>query len=368
MTQVNISNIDINFPPYSYTIDEIVDDFLNKKLETEVKNFCKQELGIDRIYKAYDLSKISNNETDYVEPNIQLNEMYVSITKRILDSTRRHPQDIGFLITINDNQQYLDPAPVVEIVSRLGLNRDIRTQNFQGMACSSFSESLRNTAGHFALGYEGEVLVLIGSFYTNWFLDRIKQTRRISIKNRKDFNNFIYFLVFSDVTGATILSHPAKSNTYLAKIKTETISSRKDNTVDGYKKALVKLSRDKSFRMIFDLDVNSKILKESVGRLSLENISYIKQKFPIDFKKVKFWGLHSAGNIFVEHVRKVCSINKTKCKLTYDIMRETGNTGAVSSLQLIKESIQRKVLKSNEIGGIIDYGWEGADAFLYEVY
>lgn len=368
MAQVNISNIDINFPRYSYTIEEIVDDFLGKKLDAEVKNFCKQELGIERIYKAYDLSKISNNDTDYVEPNIQLNEMYVSITRGILNSTRRQPQDIGFLITINDNQQYLDPAPAVEVLSRIGLNKDIRTQNFQGMACSSFSEALRNAAGHFALGYEGEVLVLIGSFYTNWFLDRIKQTKLISIKNRKDFNNFIYFLVFSDVTGAAILSHPEKSNRYLAKIKTETISSRKDNTVNGHKKAIVKLSRDKSFRIIFDLDVNSKILRESVGRLSLENISYIKQKFPVDFKKVKFWGLHSAGNIFVEYVRKACSIDKMMCKLTYDVMKETGNTGAASSLQLIKESIQRKVLKSNETGGIIDYGWEGADAFLYEVY
>ena len=368
MTQVNISNININFPRYSYTIEEIVDDFLGKKLDAEVKNFCKQELGIERIYKAYDLSKISSNDTSYVEPNIQLNEMYVSITRGILDSTRIHPHDIGFLITINDNQQYLDPAPAVEVVSRIGLNKDIRTQNFQGMACSSFSEALRNAAGHFALGYEGEVLVLIGSFYTNWFLDRIKQTKRISIKNRKDFNNFIYFLVFSDVASAAILSHPEKSNRYLAKIKTETISSRKDNTVNGHKKALVKLSRDKSFRIIFDLDVNSKILKESMARLSLENISYIKQTFPVDFKKVKFWGLHSAGNIFVERVREACGIDRMRCKLTYDIMRETGNTGAVSSLQLIKESIQRKVLKSTEMGGIIDYGWEGADAFLYEVY
>ncbi len=47
-------------------------------------------------------------------------------------------------------------------------------------------------------------------------------------------------------------------------------------------------------------------------------------------------------------------------------MLETGNTGSVSSLQLIKESIKRKNLKKGEIGGIIDYGWEGTDVFLYK--
>jgi len=48
-------------------------------------------------------------------------------------------------------------------------------------------------------------------------------------------------------------------------------------------------------------------------------------------------------------------------------MRNTGNTGSVSSLQLIKESIDKKILKSGDIGGIIDYGWEGCDSFLYHV-
>jgi len=48
-------------------------------------------------------------------------------------------------------------------------------------------------------------------------------------------------------------------------------------------------------------------------------------------------------------------------------MRKTGNTGTVSSLQLIHESLEKKILKSGEIGGIVDYGWEGADSFLYHV-
>ena len=48
-------------------------------------------------------------------------------------------------------------------------------------------------------------------------------------------------------------------------------------------------------------------------------------------------------------------------------MRDTGNTGAVSSLQLIKESMDKKILQSGDLGGIVDYGWGGCDSFLYHV-
>ncbi|MGI0088948.1 MAG: hypothetical protein ACREAF_01205 [Nitrosopumilaceae archaeon] len=368
MPNVDISHIGINFPSHAYTIEELVDNLFSNKLEDEVKKFSKKELGIEKVYKAYDLSKIKIEDPSYFVPDIQLNDMYVEIAEKALRFSKRKPKDIGLLITINDNQQYLDPSPTVEIATRLGLNKDVRTQNFQGMACSSFSEALRNAAGHFALGYKSDVLVLIGTYYTSWFLDRIKQIDRISLKNKKDFNNFIYFLIFSDVTAATILSQSKKSDKFLARIDIETISSRKDTTLDGYKKATIKLSPDNCHRIAFDMDVNSKILKESAAQLSLENISYIKQRFPKDFKNVKSWGFHSAGSVFVDYVRERCGIEKERTKLTYDLMRETGNTGAVSSLQLIKESVERKIVSNGEVGGIVDYGWEGADAFLYKVH
>lgn len=364
MSTVNISQIHLTFPRYSYSIEEIVDDLFSDKLDGEVKKFCKMKLGIDRVYKTYDLSKIKVEDTTYLLPDIRLNDMYVESAKRVLSASKRKPRDIGYLITINDNQQNLDPAPTVEITTRLGLNKDVRTQNFQGMACSSFSEALRNAAGHFALGYEGDVLVLIGTYYTNWFLDIIKQIGYISIKNRKAFNNFIYFLIFSDVAAAVLLSQ-SKSDRSLAQIDIKTISSRKDTSVNSYKKAIIKLAPDNLYRITFDMDVNSKILKKKVAQLSLENISYIKQKFPKDFKHIKCWGLHSAGNVFVDYVREKCNIEKEESKLTYDLMKETGNTGAASSLQFIKESVGQKILKANEIGGIVDYGWEGANAFLY---
>lgn len=366
MPAINISQIDINLPRYSYTIEEIVDELLVDKLDEEVKSFCKKELGIKRVYKSYDLSKIRFGDTAYLVPDIRLNDMYVESASKILHSLKIKPDEIRLLTTINDSQQYVDPSPTVEIVTRLGLNKDVRTQNFQGMACSSFSEALLNTAGHFALGGKGKALVLIGTYYTNWFLDRIKQIKHISMKNRKDFNDFIYFIIFSDAVAAAILSQSEETER-IAQIDTRSISSCKDTSIDGYKKATLKLAPDSSFRMVFDMDVNSKILRENVARLSAENVSYIRQKFPDDFDGVKFWGFHTAGKVFVDFVRERCGIKRSKSEMTYDLMAETGNTGAVSSLQLINESVKRKILTYGDFGGIIDYGWEGADAFLYRV-
>jgi len=109
------------------------------------------------------------------------------------------------------------------------------------------------------------------------------------------------------------------------------------------------------------------LLQKNVAELSLENINQIKTKFPTDFANVKFWGLHTASKSFVDYVRERCGIEPEKTQLTYDVMRNTGNTGSVSSLQLIKESIDKKILTSGDIGGIVDYGWEGCDSFLYYV-
>ena len=363
MPIINISNISFSFAKYSYTIDEIVDDILREKLDPDVREFCKEKLGINRIYKSYDLSNVEFNDSKYLAPDIKLNDLYAECAKKVLKS--RQPDDIGLLTVINDNQQYLDPSPTVELGIRLGLKKDIRAQNFQGMACSSFSEALLNSAGHFSLGLEGNALVLIGTYYTNWFLDRIKQIDHISMANRDDFNNFIYFLIFSDVAAAALLSQA--DNQAMAQIDTKHICSRKDTTPDGFRKATVKLVQDKKFRMIFDMSVNSKILRECSAELSLENVLYLKEKFPSDYEKVKFWGLHSAGKIFVDYIRERCSIDPLKSKLTYDVMSETGNTGAASSLQMILESANRKILGQEDLGGIIDYGWEGANAFIYNL-
>ena len=368
MPVIDISNIEVNFSGYSYNVEELVDDLLSDKLDEDVKKFAKKELGIERIFKAYDLSKVKIKDPQYLVPDVRLNDMYVEIAEKILRSSKRKPDDISLLITINDNQQYLDPSPTVEITTRLGLNKDVRTQNLQGMACSSFSEALRNASGHFALGYKGDVLILIGTYYTSWFLDRIKQIDRVSIKNRNDFNNFIYFLIFSDAVSGALVSQSEGSNKCIAQIDIKTISSRKDTSMDGYKKATINLSPNSYHRIAFDMVVNTKILRETAADLSAQNVCYIKQKFPKDFNKVKFWGFHPAGKMFVDYVRERCHITKNHSKLTYELMRETGNTGAVSSMQLMRESIERKILCKGDLGGIVDYGWDGADAFLYKVH
>jgi 3-oxoacyl-[acyl-carrier-protein] synthase III len=288
-----------------------------------------------------------------------------SVARKALESTGKNPNEIGLLSILSSNQQYLMPAPTVEIVSRLNLSSDVRTQNIQGLACSSFSEAIRSSAGHFALGLKGDALVLISQYTTEWYLNMVRLIDKILIENKKDFYSFVYFMTFSDVVGAAIISNDDDSG--IVKIDPTAIFSQKGTGSDDYQKAKIELEPYNKNRIVFDLDVNPGLLQKNVAELSSKNIAQIKTTFPEDFANVKSWGFHTASKPFVDFVRERCGIEKQKAQLTYDVMRETGNTGSVSSLQLIKESIDKKILKSGDIGGIVDYGWEGCDSFLYKI-
>ena len=56
------------------------------------------------------------------------------------------------------------------------------------------------------------------------------------------------------------------------------------------------MSADKKHRLIFDMKLQPGKLKESIGNLSAENISILKQKFPHEFKKIKIWAPHIDGH------------------------------------------------------------------------
>lgn len=359
--KVNFKKIEILKAKYRYSVREIVDDFLRKKLDKEVRDFAKNELGIETVFKSFDLSKIDFFKNNFEEPQISLNDLYYRVSKKILSGSKL--RNIGLLITINDNQQYLDPSPTVELVPRLSLKKNIRTQNFQGLACSSLSEAVLNSAGNFYLG-NGESLVLIGTYYTPWFLDRIKQIKHISKKNKSNFYNLIYFLIFSDIVGGTILS-PKKSQADI-QVDSDHILTLKDTNKHGYDKATIKLSSDAKNRIIFDMNLNPKKLREVTANLSLENLRLLKQKIPRDYKKIKIWGFHTAGKRFVDHISQKCRIEKSQTKLTYELMKRTGNTGAVSSLQFMREVVNRKLISQNSLGCFFDYGWEGVNLLPFK--
>jgi len=367
MPILNLSTIEMKFADYSYTVKELVDEIFTDKLDENVKAISKEELLIETVYKAYDLYKMDLTDTSYTPADIKINDMFVQVGENLLKNLDKNPSDIGMLTTICDYHQYLCPSPTVEIVDRLGLDKYIRTQNLQGLACSSFPEALRNAAGHFALGYEGDVLIMSGAYYMEWMLDTLKKIDFVSLKNRKDFNDFIYFLILSDVASAVLITKRDDIEKSVAQIDTKTIFSRKDVTPDGYKTQTMKLSPSNSYRVNFDMNVNTKVLLENVSNFSWDNISRLKNNFPNEFAKVKAWGFHTAGAKYVNCVMNKCRIDKEKSRLTYDLMKETGNTGSVSSLQFIKESIERGILNKGEMGGFIDFGWEGADAFIYNV-
>jgi 3-oxoacyl-[acyl-carrier-protein] synthase III len=343
-------------------MSEIVDDVLRKKLDRDVREYAKNELGIDYVYKSYDFSKIDFDKPDFVESDVSLNDMYFQTSKESLRGF--NPAKIGLFITINDNQQYLDPSPTVQLIPRLSLRNDIRTQNFQGLACSSFSESVLNSVGYFLMNGKEDAFVLIGTHYTPWFLDRIKQINHISKKDKTNFYNLIYFLVFSDVAASAILSQKKSKNTQI-QIDSKSILTLK-NTKNSGENATIKMSADKKHRVIFDMKLQPQNLREEVTNLSTQNIKLLCKKMPSEFKKIKIWGLHTAGSRFIDYVAEKCQIDKKNIWLSYDLMKKTGNTGAVSSLQFVNECINKRALSKNQIGCFVDYGWEGVNLFLFK--
>ncbi len=365
MTQLNISKIATKFAPYSYTVKEIVDDFLCDKVDKDARDFVIEKLGIDRVYKSFDLEKIDWSTKVFQEPTIFLNDLYVELSNELLNN-KYSKKDVDFLITINDYTPYLDPSPTVELVSRLGLSDTIRTQNIQGLACSSFSEALLNSAGNFLLNKDGHnALILIGTQYSPWFLDSIKLRGKISRDDKLAFHDLVYFLIFSDVVAGCIVTADDSDTT--VEIDHETIISKKDSSLDGYKKAILKLTGDDKNRVRFDMMLDPASLKHTVGQLCKQNIKYLGEKFPNKFQKVKAFGLHTAGTRFIDHVIKECEIDRNKSELSYSLMKNTGNTGAVSSLQFIEQAIKQNVLSKGDLGCYIDYGWEGADSFLFRI-
>lgn len=360
MTRINLSGIATVSAKYRYSVAEIVDDFLRDKIERDVRDYVKSELGIGQVYKAYDFSKIDFSKGSFVEPDERLDQMYLKSAKKSMKNDTA--ENIGMLITVNDNQQFLEPAPTVELIPKLGLQKHTRTQNFQGLACSSLSESILSSAGFFLLDGKKDSLVLIGSFYTPWFLDRVKQIKKISKKTKASFYNLVYFLIFSDIVGSVIIS-PKMTRLTQIQIESNHILTLKDT--NKTQKSTVKLSPDKKHRMIFDMNLQPSQLKNNVTDLSFEAFTQLKNDFPDEFKKIRLWGMHTAGKPFVESVAKKCGISESKLGLTYELMNKSGNTGAVSSLQFLKEC--KKQISKNETGCFLDYGWEGANAFIFRM-
>jgi len=63
--------------------------------------------------------------------------------------------------------------------------------------------------------------------------------------------------------------------------------------------------------MIFDMKLDSQKLRQDVANLSAQNIKLLRKKTPSQFKKIKIWGLHTAGRRFVDYVSEKCQIDKT---------------------------------------------------------
>lgn len=349
-----LSGISVVKAPFRYAMSEIVDDILRDKMDKETREYAKNQLGIEYVYKSYDLSRVDFVSDQYVEPHITINEMYKQTATTSLDRMRR--SDIGMLITINDNSQYLDPAPTASLLPQLSLRYDIRAQNLQGLACSALPESLLNSAGHFAIGGMGDVLLIMGSGYTEWFLDRIKQIKHVTRENRSDFYNMIYFLIFSDAAASAIIS----PEPYGAQVRIDphnVVMSRSSRLPPA---ATLKMSPDSRHRVIFDMRLDPRGLQDDIVSLAAKSLMRLQKD------DVSVFGIHTAGRKFVDAVAKGCNLDMAKTRMSRDIMSRTGNMGALSSIQFVDECLIQGILSRGEMGCFIDYGWEGAGAFTFE--
>ena len=352
-----LSGISVVRAPFRYSISEIVDDMLRDKMDKESRAYAKSRLGIEYVYKSYDLSKVDFGSDRYVEPHIAMDGLYRQAASVSLGGMDR--SGIGMLITVNDNPQYLDPAPTAGLVPQLSLRHDIRAQNLQGLACSALPESLLNSAGHFAMGGQGDVLLIMGSGYTEWFLDRIKQIKHITRKSRGDFYSLIYFLIFSDAAASAIISSEP-DGAQICIDPHHVVVSRSTRPAPA---ATLKMSPDSRCRMIFDMSLDPRGLRDDIVRLAARSLTQLQRSLP---GGIEIFGIHTAGKKFVDSVAEGCSLDHSKIRMSYDIMSSTGNMGALSSIQFVDECIRRDAISKGNMGCFIDYGWEGAGAFAFE--
>ncbi|MBI4894323.1 MAG: hypothetical protein HY833_01155 [Candidatus Aenigmarchaeota archaeon] len=362
MKSVYLSPIDVTFAGHEYTMDQLVNDIFKDKMSLGVRDYVMDKIGtIGRVYKNRNFFEKSNTGPE------RLVDMYVKSAEYTLSRADRSPTDVGQIVTVNDNYQQDLPSPTVELVPRLSLKSTIRTDNRQGMACSALSQSLMGAYANTVLPNSGDgTLVLIGSCYTDWFLPNLEKIGKIENTKDRGFLDMMYFLMFSDTVASTYVSGEEPRLEYSISIDFDMMSNRKDTSPDAHRKATVKYVGESGL-FPRELDVDSKRLRESCANLSSENVATLQKKYPHQYDKSKLVNLHTAGKSFMDSVSKSCNLDSKKTELSYRIFNECGNTGAASSLQLMKESVERKILSKGDYGVMVDYGWEGADAFIYRL-
>lgn len=352
-----LSGISVVRAPFRYSISEIVDDMLRDKMDREAREYAKSRLGIEYVYKSYDLSRIDFGSDRYVEPHVAMDRLYRQAAGASLGGMDR--SGIGMLITVNDNPQYLDPAPTTSLVPQLSLRHDIRAQNLQGLACSALPESLLNSAGHFAMDRGGDVLLIMGSCYTEWFLDRIKQIKHVTRKSRGDFYSMIYFLIFSDAAASAIISSKPDG----AQVRIDPQNVVVSRSARPAPAATLKMSPDSRYRVVFDMSLDPRGLRDDIVRLAARSLIRLQRGLS---EGIKIFGVHTAGRKFVDSVAQGCNLDPSKIRMSHDLMRSTGNMGALSSIQFVDQCIRRDAISKGDVGCFIDYGWEGAGAFAFE--
>lgn len=360
MGKVVLSRPDIKLASNRYSVNELLEIY-SSKLEKPVRDYFREKLGVDTVYKCFDIQTGERKKKDMIM------EMYVDSSADAISNSGLRPENIGTITTTNDNTETITPAPYVELIPRLGLRNSergfVEGNNEVGKACSALSSGIRNSGRYFQ-EERGSSLLLFSSYYTSLFLPMFNMTKKVSMENKKDLNYFSYVLMFSDAVASVVAynTNEEKKKPFLS-VETSMMSSRNDMTDDGYKNRIA-FMKTHSDRIVPDMHVNSKKLRNMTVRLSKENNTELKEKFPMEYSSSKVRALHTAGKVFLDDVSKESGFTDEEVKINYEVLRETGNTGPCSTLQVIDQVEKKGELSNGDYVHVTDFGWDGADSFI----
>ena len=360
---VVIGNINFEYGKFKYGIGEIL-KFFNKKIDPDVSDYCKNKLGIETVYKNYDLSKIDFSKSGYVEPDVSITDLQDESIKKTLRDYRKDTRNIGYVITMGDNPKNKVPSPDFGVVSKFLKNdEDIKSNNLQGQACAALSSSLFISDLYLNSNPEKVSLISLTNNYTPIYFTMIKGKKKIHMKNKQDFTDFVYGIIFSDVAAsATVESVNSKDTRKRIHLDNSMMFSKNDSESGKY--VLRDSPGPEKFKMITDTDY----MKIKIpGELCANVVSRLEKNYPEEFSESKHFNFHTAGKSYVNQALRSTGIDKEKAKLTFEKMKKTGNTGVISSLQLLDATMNDKDTRKGDWSGFGDYGWGKAIGFLYQI-
>lgn len=359
--KIKLSGVNVTLARNKYSLSKVFEIF-ESKIDKRVSEYLIDKLGVDRVFKAYDLEHLDK------QPQTLL-EMYTESGKCTLNSIGRGAPSLGMIITVNDSSDDMVPSPATRLVSSLHESMYTRTQNLQGMACSASTEAMLSAAANASFSEDRKgALIAIGSYYTNLFVSNISSMKKITIDDRNAVNLLAYFSMFSDAVVSAYAS-PVGADTggdYSVVFDLDSIRAFRDNRPEASENYYVKLT-SRPEGVSFPMFVDSKDLMESRAGMVKMGVSDLMENRKEDFRNIVAVAEHTAGKRFMRRVEEVAKIQPSLTVASHEMLARTGNTGPASILQVIDYMYDKKFMNKGDVGMTADFGWDSAAVGLFEI-